>query len=124
MLHAMFSLQAGCPNLIPSPRVSTQEGPWHLMKMPVPCLAPETLGVGGGWAGGPVISCMRLVLSLTWARRGSWMGFPGPGATLFFVAVTVAEAQRAKLPVTPMPREMAFPVPKGESWHDRYVHIR
>ncbi|XP_073884493.1 WD repeat-containing protein 90 isoform X7 [Macaca fascicularis] len=30
----------------------------------------------------------------------------------------------AKLPVTPMPREMAFPVPKGESWHDRYVHVR
>nr|XP_019611822.1 PREDICTED: WD repeat-containing protein 90 isoform X4 [Rhinolophus sinicus] len=42
----------------------------------------------------------------------------------FDPAVTVAEAQRAKLPVTPMPREMAFPVPKGESWHDRYVHIR
>ncbi|XP_070219073.1 WD repeat-containing protein 90 isoform X6 [Bos mutus] len=42
----------------------------------------------------------------------------------FNPAVTVAEARRAKLPVTPMPREMAFPVPKGESWHDRYVHIR
>ncbi|XP_061256590.1 WD repeat-containing protein 90 isoform X7 [Bos javanicus] len=42
----------------------------------------------------------------------------------FNPAVTVAEARRAKLPVTPIPREMAFPVPKGESWHDRYVHIR
>ncbi|XP_010837950.1 PREDICTED: WD repeat-containing protein 90-like, partial [Bison bison bison] len=42
----------------------------------------------------------------------------------FNPAITVAEARRAKLPVTPMPREMAFPVPKGESWHDRYVHIR
>ncbi|XP_045639837.1 WD repeat-containing protein 90 isoform X5 [Ursus americanus] len=42
----------------------------------------------------------------------------------FDPAVTIAEAQRAKLPVTPVPREMAFPVPKGESWYDRYVHIR
>ncbi|XP_062041569.1 WD repeat-containing protein 90 [Lepus europaeus] len=42
----------------------------------------------------------------------------------FDPAVTVAEARRAKLPVTPVPREMAFPVPKGESWHDRYLHIR
>nr|XP_055220741.1 WD repeat-containing protein 90 isoform X7 [Gorilla gorilla gorilla] len=36
----------------------------------------------------------------------------------------ISGAQWAKLPVTPMPREMAFPVPKGESWHDRYIHIR
>ena len=50
--------------------------------------------------------------------------FPGPGPTLLFTAITVAEARRSKLPVTPIPREMAFPVPKGESWHDRYVHIR
>uniref|UniRef100_A0A8W4FF08 WD repeat-containing protein 90 n=1 Tax=Sus scrofa TaxID=9823 RepID=A0A8W4FF08_PIG len=42
----------------------------------------------------------------------------------FDPAVTVAEARRAKLSVTPIPREMAFPVPKGESWHDHYVHIR
>uniref|UniRef100_G1PFR4 WD repeat-containing protein 90 n=1 Tax=Myotis lucifugus TaxID=59463 RepID=G1PFR4_MYOLU len=42
----------------------------------------------------------------------------------FDPAVTVAEARRAKLPVTPMPREMAFPVPKGENWHDHYIHIR
>ncbi|XP_045426288.1 WD repeat-containing protein 90 isoform X2 [Pipistrellus kuhlii] len=42
----------------------------------------------------------------------------------FDPAVTAAEARRAKLPVTPMPREMAFPVPKGENWHDHYIHIR
>ncbi|XP_028339822.1 WD repeat-containing protein 90 [Physeter macrocephalus] len=42
----------------------------------------------------------------------------------FDPAVTVAEARRAKLPITPIPREMAFPVSKGESWHDHYVHIR
>ncbi|ELK28424.1 WD repeat-containing protein 90, partial [Myotis davidii] len=42
----------------------------------------------------------------------------------FDPAVTVAEARRAKLSVTPMPREMAFPVPKGENWHDHYIHIR
>ncbi|XP_045705221.1 WD repeat-containing protein 90 isoform X2 [Phyllostomus hastatus] len=41
----------------------------------------------------------------------------------FDPAVTVGEARRAKLPVTPMPREMSFPVPKGESWHDHYIHI-
>ncbi|XP_048188254.1 WD repeat-containing protein 90 isoform X2 [Perognathus longimembris pacificus] len=42
----------------------------------------------------------------------------------FDPAVTITEARRAKLSVTPIPREMAFPVPKGESWHDHYVHIR
>ncbi|XP_016076183.1 PREDICTED: WD repeat-containing protein 90 [Miniopterus natalensis] len=42
----------------------------------------------------------------------------------FDPAVTVAEARRAKLPITPMPREMSFPVPKGENWHDHYIHIR
>ncbi|XP_039333787.2 WD repeat-containing protein 90 isoform X2 [Saimiri boliviensis] len=36
----------------------------------------------------------------------------------------VTGPQGAKLPLTPMPREMAFPVPKGESWHDRYIHVR
>ncbi|KAL0617187.1 WD repeat-containing protein 90 [Plecturocebus cupreus] len=36
----------------------------------------------------------------------------------------VTDTQGAKLPLTPMPREMAFPVPKGESWHDRYVYVR
>lgn len=69
-----------------------------------------------------MIPCRHLVLNLTWGGRGSWTGFPGPGATLLFVAVT--EAQRTKLLVTPVPREMAFPVPKGESWHDHYIHIR
>ncbi|KAM5227309.1 LOW QUALITY PROTEIN: WD repeat-containing protein 90 [Ctenodactylus gundi] len=42
----------------------------------------------------------------------------------FDPAVTATEARRAKLPVTPVPREMAFPVPKGERWHDRYVHVQ
>ncbi|OBS82697.1 hypothetical protein A6R68_23340 [Neotoma lepida] len=42
----------------------------------------------------------------------------------FDPAVTVTEAQRTKLPVNPVPREMAFPVPKGESWHDHYIHVR
>ncbi|KAF0881208.1 WDR90 protein, partial [Crocuta crocuta] len=42
----------------------------------------------------------------------------------FDPAVTTVEAQRAKLSVTPVPREMAFPVPKGESWHEHYVHVR
>ncbi|XP_047569203.1 WD repeat-containing protein 90 isoform X2 [Lutra lutra] len=42
----------------------------------------------------------------------------------FDPAVSTAEARRAKLPVVPVPREMAFPVPKGESWYDHYVHIR
>ncbi|XP_051023389.1 WD repeat-containing protein 90 [Acomys russatus] len=42
----------------------------------------------------------------------------------FDPAVTVTEARRAKLSVNPVPREMAFPVPKGERWHDHYIHIR
>ncbi|XP_006873982.1 PREDICTED: WD repeat-containing protein 90 [Chrysochloris asiatica] len=42
----------------------------------------------------------------------------------FDPAVTLTGARRDKLAITPMPREMVFPVPKGESWHDHYVHIR
>ncbi|XP_044090034.1 WD repeat-containing protein 90 isoform X5 [Neovison vison] len=42
----------------------------------------------------------------------------------FEPAVSTAEARQAKLSVVPVPREMAFPVPKGESWYDHYVHIR
>nr|KAF6272204.1 hypothetical protein mMyoMyo1_020533 [Myotis myotis] len=34
------------------------------------------------------------------------------------------EGDVAAVMVTPMPREMAFPVPKGENWHDHYIHIR
>ncbi|XP_067407333.1 WD repeat-containing protein 90 isoform X2 [Emydura macquarii macquarii] len=46
---------------------------------------------------------------------------------LFEPGVTFSEARQAKLAfhgVSPMPREMAFPVPKGEKWHDRYDYIR
>ncbi|XP_059126259.1 WD repeat-containing protein 90 [Peromyscus eremicus] len=42
----------------------------------------------------------------------------------FDPAVTVTEARRAKMSVNPVPREMAFPVPKGESWRDHYIHVR
>ncbi|XP_075686881.1 WD repeat-containing protein 90 isoform X2 [Rhinoderma darwinii] len=41
--------------------------------------------------------------------------------------VTFTEARKSKTlqnGVAPMPREMAFPVPKGEKWHDRYDFIR
>ncbi|KAM6424013.1 WD repeat-containing protein 90 isoform 1-T1 [Liasis olivaceus] len=46
---------------------------------------------------------------------------------LFDPALTFSEAQQSKLAlrgVSPMPREMAFPVPKGENWHDLYDYIR
>ncbi|NXL87218.1 WDR90 protein, partial [Alectura lathami] len=46
---------------------------------------------------------------------------------LFDPGVTFSEAQRAGLAcheAAAMPREMAFPVPKGERWHDRYDYIR
>uniref|UniRef100_A0A8C3RXH5 WD repeat-containing protein 90 n=1 Tax=Chelydra serpentina TaxID=8475 RepID=A0A8C3RXH5_CHESE len=46
---------------------------------------------------------------------------------LFDPGVTFSEARQAKLAfhgISPMPREMAFPVPKGENWHDRYDYIR
>ncbi|XP_076998412.1 WD repeat-containing protein 90 isoform X2 [Tamandua tetradactyla] len=42
----------------------------------------------------------------------------------FNPAVTVSEARQAKLAITPIPREMAFPVPKGKRWHDHYVHVQ
>uniref|UniRef100_A0A803SMR5 WD repeat domain 90 n=1 Tax=Anolis carolinensis TaxID=28377 RepID=A0A803SMR5_ANOCA len=32
--------------------------------------------------------------------------------------------ERALHGVSPMPREMAFPVPKGENWHDFYDYVR
>ncbi|KAM4632224.1 WD repeat-containing protein 90 [Discoglossus pictus] len=46
---------------------------------------------------------------------------------LFNPEVSFTEARHNKpLPqgVAPMPREMAFPVPKGEKWHDLYDFIR
>lgn len=45
---------------------------------------------------------------------------------LFDPAMTFLDGQQAKLVlrgVSPMPREFAFPVPKGESWHDLYDYI-
>ncbi|NWI87471.1 WDR90 protein, partial [Pitta sordida] len=46
---------------------------------------------------------------------------------LFDPGVTFSEARHADLAcrgIAPMPREMAFPVPKGERWHDLYDYIR
>uniref|UniRef100_UPI00398F26DD WD repeat-containing protein 90 n=1 Tax=Pristiophorus japonicus TaxID=55135 RepID=UPI00398F26DD len=46
---------------------------------------------------------------------------------VFEPSVTVFKAKRAGLvlhDVSPMPREMAFLVPKGENWHDIYDYIR
>uniref|UniRef100_A0A8C8BG11 WD repeat-containing protein 90 n=1 Tax=Otus sunia TaxID=257818 RepID=A0A8C8BG11_9STRI len=46
---------------------------------------------------------------------------------VFDPGVTFSKARPADLAcrgVAPMPREMAFPVPKGEKWHDLYDYIR
>ncbi|NXS87661.1 WDR90 protein, partial [Erpornis zantholeuca] len=46
---------------------------------------------------------------------------------LFEPGVTFSEARLGDLSsrgVAPMPRELAFPVPKGERWHDLYDYIR
>ncbi|RMC17874.1 hypothetical protein DUI87_05543 [Hirundo rustica rustica] len=46
---------------------------------------------------------------------------------LFEPGVTLAEARLGDLccrGVAPMPRELAFPVPKGKKWHDLYDYIR
>ncbi|NWU47974.1 WDR90 protein, partial [Dromas ardeola] len=46
---------------------------------------------------------------------------------VFDPGVTFSEGRRADLAcrgVAPMPREMAFPVPKGQKWHDLYDYIR
>ncbi|NXA97342.1 WDR90 protein, partial [Melanocharis versteri] len=46
---------------------------------------------------------------------------------LFEPGVTFSEARLGALScrgVAPMPRELAFPVPKGEKWHDLYDYIR
>uniref|UniRef100_A0A8B9TZ83 WD repeat-containing protein 90 n=1 Tax=Anas platyrhynchos TaxID=8839 RepID=A0A8B9TZ83_ANAPL len=46
---------------------------------------------------------------------------------VFDPGVTFSEARQANLAghgISPMPREMAFPVPKGEKWHDHYDYIR
>ncbi|XP_071427702.1 WD repeat-containing protein 90 [Pithys albifrons albifrons] len=46
---------------------------------------------------------------------------------VFDPGVTFSEARHADLAcrgIAPMPREMAFPVPKGEKWHDLYDYIR
>ncbi|KAM9372410.1 WD repeat-containing protein 90 [Phaethornis superciliosus] len=46
---------------------------------------------------------------------------------LFEPGVTFSKAQQADLAchgLAPMPREMAFPVPTGQKWHDLYDYIR
>ncbi|NWR80558.1 WDR90 protein, partial [Centropus unirufus] len=46
---------------------------------------------------------------------------------VFIPGVTLSEARHANLAchgVAPMPREMAFPVSKGENWHNLYDYIR
>ncbi|NXG70051.1 WDR90 protein, partial [Baryphthengus martii] len=46
---------------------------------------------------------------------------------VFDPGVTFSEARHADLAcrgIAPMPREMAFPVPKGRKWHDLYDYIR
>uniref|UniRef100_A0A670K2Y4 WD repeat-containing protein 90 n=1 Tax=Podarcis muralis TaxID=64176 RepID=A0A670K2Y4_PODMU len=46
---------------------------------------------------------------------------------LFDPGVTSSEAHQSKLAtqgISPMPREMTFPVPKGENWHDLYDYVR
>ncbi|NWV90442.1 WDR90 protein, partial [Machaerirhynchus nigripectus] len=46
---------------------------------------------------------------------------------LFEPGVTFSKARLGDLSghgVAPMPRELAFPVPKGEKWHDLYDYIR
>ncbi|KAM9096361.1 WD repeat-containing protein 90 isoform X1 [Sarcophilus harrisii] len=42
----------------------------------------------------------------------------------FDPGVTLSEVRQAKLALNPMPREMSFPIPKGEKWHDHYMFIR
>nr|XP_034986517.1 WD repeat-containing protein 90 isoform X1 [Zootoca vivipara] len=46
---------------------------------------------------------------------------------LFDPGVTSSEAHQSRLVtqgISPMPREMTFPVPKGENWHDLYDYVR
>ncbi|XP_027510694.1 WD repeat-containing protein 90 [Corapipo altera] len=46
---------------------------------------------------------------------------------VFDPGVTFSKARHTDLAcrgIAPMPREMAFPVPKGEKWHDLYDYIR
>lgn len=46
----------------------------------------------------------------------------------FFVGLSFSEFRQSgvMLPdcTAPMPREMCFPVPKGQRWHDLYDYIR
>lgn len=44
-------------------------------------------------------------------------------SSLVLPGVTFSEVRPAA-GVAPMPREMAFPVPKGQEWHDLYDYIR
>ncbi|NWX47793.1 WDR90 protein, partial [Steatornis caripensis] len=81
---------------------------------------------------------LRSILSLYLGRRYSHLKSVKLCANLlvknlctsdlvFEPGVTFSEARQADLAcrgVAPMPREMAFPVPKGEKWHDLYDYIR
>ncbi|XP_059010020.1 WD repeat-containing protein 90-like isoform X4 [Mustela lutreola] len=110
------------------------------LQFPFICEAGFSLKEPGGVApSGPRWTCLQLdlrdVLLLYLNRRYSHLKSVRLCASLlvkslytsdlcFEPAVSTAEARRAKLSVVPVPREMAFPVPKGESWYDHYVHIR
>ncbi|KFQ93266.1 WD repeat-containing protein 90, partial [Nipponia nippon] len=81
---------------------------------------------------------LRSILSLYLSRRYSHLKTvqlcsAGRGELTCFIftpvlpGVTFSEARQGDLAhrgVAPMPREMAFPVPKGEKWHDLYDYIR
>ncbi|NXE85037.1 WDR90 protein, partial [Cochlearius cochlearius] len=81
---------------------------------------------------------LRSILSLYLGRRYSHLKGVKLGSNLlvknlctsdlvFDPGVTFSEARQSDLArrgVAPMPREMAFPVPKGEKWHDLYDYIR
>lgn len=56
-----------------------------------------------------------------WAWRADCVCVP------VLAGVTLAQARLGDLScrgVAPMPRELAFPVPKGKKWHDLYDYIR
>ncbi|XP_010121618.1 PREDICTED: LOW QUALITY PROTEIN: WD repeat-containing protein 90, partial [Chlamydotis macqueenii] len=70
---------------------------------------------------------LRSILSLYLGRRYILVKNLCTSDLVFDPGVTFAEAWQATLAcrgVAPMPREMAFPVPKGQKWHDLYDYIR
>ncbi|NWU28439.1 WDR90 protein, partial [Dyaphorophyia castanea] len=107
-------LRAGA-GLARTPGAAPAEARWTCLVLDLPSILALYLGRRYGHLRGVKLCSNLLVRNLCTSDL------------LFEPGVRFSEARLADpsgRAVTPMPRELAFPVPKGEKWHDLYDYIR